>query len=132
MLEFSCLRDRLFKDERSEPSDRSRKMKKDNIFSKIPNAISNEIFETIVVNKNVKIERIISGGHTTPEENWYDQRHDEWVILLRGIAEIAFEDEPQPITLKPGDYVFIPAFCRHRVTRTDDKQPTVWLAVHFA
>ncbi len=57
-------------------------MKKDNIFSRIPASIPDEIFETIVQNENVKIERIISDGHATPEDSWYDQDHDEWVILL--------------------------------------------------
>ncbi|MBP1747663.1 MAG: cupin protein [Deltaproteobacteria bacterium] len=106
-------------------------MKKDNIFSRIPNTIPDEIFDTIIQNDNVKIERIISDGHTTPIDRWYDQERDEWVILLKGIAEILFENEPQPVTLKPGDHVLIPAFCRHRVTRTDEKQPTVWLAIHM-
>jgi cupin 2 domain-containing protein len=106
-------------------------MKKDNIFLRIPAAMPDEIFETIAENAHVKIERIISDGHTTPEDSWYDQDHDEWVILLKGIAEVTFENEPQPLILKPGDYVLIPAFSRHRVIRTDEKQPTVWLAVHL-
>lgn len=106
-------------------------MKKDNIFSRIPGSIPDEIFETIVQDEKIKIERIISDGHATPEENWYDQDHDEWVILLKGMAEIIFEDEGQPVTIKPGDHVLIPAFCRHRVTRTDANQPTIWLAIHM-
>lgn len=106
-------------------------MKKENIFSRVPETIPDEIFETIVQNETVKIERIISDGHTTPEESWYDQGHDEWVILVKGAAELVFEDDAQPLTLKPGDYVYIPAFCRHRVTRTDPNQPTIWLAVHL-
>jgi cupin 2 domain-containing protein len=106
-------------------------LKKDNIFSRIPDAIPDEIFETIFQNDTVKIERIISDGHTTPGEQWYDQDYDEWVILLKGMAELAFENEGQPMVLKPGDYIFIPAFCRHRVTRTDANQPTIWLAVHL-
>ena len=106
-------------------------MKKDNIFSRIPIAIPDEIFETIAQNENIKIERIISDGHTTPEDSWYDQDRDEWVMLLRGTAEILFENEGQPVTLKPGDYVLIPAFSRHRVLRTDSNQPTIWLAIHM-
>ncbi len=106
-------------------------MKKDNIFLKIPSTLPDEIFETIAENENIRIERIISDGHTTPEDSWYDQDRDEWVILLKGIAEITFENEAQPLTLKPGDHVIIPAFCRHRVSRTDPNQPTIWLAVHF-
>ena len=107
-------------------------MKKDNIFSRVPKVIPDEIFETIVLSGSIKIERIISDGHTTPEDSWYDQDHDERVILLKVIAEITFEDEPQPMTLKPGDYVLIPAFTRHRVIRTDKKQPTIWLAIHLS
>jgi cupin 2 domain-containing protein len=106
-------------------------MKKNNIFSNIPPAIPDEIFETIVEKNGVTIERIISDGHTTPEESWYDQSHDEWVILVKGTAELVFEDGGQPVTLKPGDYILIPAFTRHRVTRTDPNQPTIWLAIHF-
>jgi cupin 2 domain-containing protein len=30
----------------------------------------------------------------------------------------------------PGDWLEIPARCRHRVAWTDPNQETVWLAVH--
>jgi cupin 2 domain-containing protein len=33
--------------------------------------------------------------------------------------------------LKPGDYMMIPAGCRHRVEQSDASQKTVWLAVHI-
>ena len=32
----------------------------------------------------------------------------------------------------PGDWVWLPARCRHRVAWTDPDAPTVWLAVHLA
>lgn len=106
-------------------------MKTDNIFSGIPADIPEEIFETIAESSPVRIERIISRGQATPQGVWYDQDLDEWVILLKGSAEILFDAEVRPLTLLPGDHILIPAHCRHRVTRTDDREPTVWLAVHY-
>ena len=32
------------------------------------------------------VERIVSWGHVTPEGQWYDQKKDEWVLLLEGAA----------------------------------------------
>ncbi|MFP4598559.1 MAG: DNA-3-methyladenine glycosylase I [Persicimonas sp.] len=36
-----------------------------------------EFFEVLVGGENVRIERIISHGHTTPEGEWYDQDDDD-------------------------------------------------------
>jgi len=35
-------------------------------------------------------------------------------------------------TLGAGDWLHLPAHCRHRVVWTDAAQPTIWLAVHVA
>lgn len=51
--------------------------------------------------------------------------------MVKGLAEILFEDEADPVKLKPGDHILIPAYRRHRVIRTDENQPTIWLAVHM-
>lgn len=104
---------------------------KGNIFYGIPEEIPEEIFETIGGGAAVKIERIISRGQATPAGKWYDQDLNEWVILLRGSAEIAFEGTDEIIALEPGDYLNIAAHCRHRVSRTDEVRPTVWLAIHY-
>lgn len=77
-----------------------------------------------------KLERIISTGHATPEGQWYDQDFDEWVVLLSGSAAIRFEDAPKEVSMRPGDYLLIPAHRRHRVEWTDGTKPTVWLALH--
>ncbi|MFA6570936.1 MAG: cupin domain-containing protein [Bacteroidota bacterium] len=100
-----------------------------NIFENIPSSFNDEIFESIVQNKNLTIERIISSGQTSPEGEWFNQEKDEWVILLQGSAELKFEDISY--TLKSGDYVLIPAHKLHRVERTDENTQTIWLAVHF-
>ena len=78
----------------------------DNIFHFTHQLIDQEIFETIVNSRNVKIERIISTGQTTPKDSWYDQEQDEWVILLQGQATLLFLDNSS-IKLKSGDYLLI-------------------------
>lgn len=78
----------------------------------------------------IRIERIVSNGHATPLEAPFDQDHDEWVLLLRGSAELWIDGEGEH-DLRPGDHVLIPAHRIHRVTRTSQTEPTVWLAVHF-
>ncbi len=49
----------------------------DNIF-RLPELLKNEeIFGTIIKTKNLKIERIVSTGQTTPEDTWYSQEQEE-------------------------------------------------------
>jgi cupin 2 domain-containing protein len=102
-----------------------------NILASLPPAISGEVFETIAGAGDVRIERIVSNGQSTPEGEWYDQEQDEWVLLLAGSAGLLFEDSPEPVILAAGDHLLIPAGCRHRVTWTDTVGTTVWLTVHF-
>lgn len=105
-------------------------MQRDNIFANIPQDLPDEVMETLVNSGNVRIERIVSSGQSTPEGEWYDQQQDEWVLLLTGSAGLIFENEAGVLTLTAGDYVMIPARCRHRVAWTDSREQTVWLAVH--
>jgi cupin 2 domain-containing protein len=51
--------------------------------------------------------------------------------VLAGEAKLRFEDEPAARTLRPGNFVDIPAHRRHRVDWTHPTEPTVWLAVHY-
>lgn len=101
-----------------------------NIFAALPEALENEVFEDIVNSENIRIERIISHGQSSPETGWYDQDQNEWVIVLAGSGTLQFEHEEE-VQLKPGDYLLIPAHQRHRVVRTAIDEPTVWLAVFF-
>jgi cupin 2 domain-containing protein len=41
------------------------------------------------------------------------------------------EGQVEPIEMRPGDSVLLPAHCRHRVSWTDPDQVTIWLALHF-
>ena len=104
---------------------------KQNLFSNIPESFPREIFDTLLENNRFKLERIISSGQPTPENDWYDQEKDEWVVLLKGKAGLRFENESEVIELTPGDHLMIPAHKKHRLEWTDEKQKTVWLALHF-
>jgi cupin 2 domain-containing protein len=102
-----------------------------NIFSDIPDTVSDEIIETIISSETISIERIISKGHRSPEGFWYDQEKDEWVILIKGAARLRFEHQDEPVSMNPGDHIHIPAHCRHRVEWTDPDCATIWIAVFF-
>lgn len=101
-----------------------------NIFDSIPTDLSSEVFEDLVTSEKVKIERIISKGHSSPDVGWYDQEQSEWVIVIAGRAIIGFDDKPS-VTLKAGDYLNIPAHQKHKVAWTDPDVETVWLAVFY-
>lgn len=102
-----------------------------NLFGAIPSALQDELIQVLAESGNVRIERIVSDGHTTEPGEWYDQAWDEWVLLASGSAVVLFENNSVPAVLNPGDHLLIPAHCRHRVEQTDSGGKTVWVAVHF-
>ena len=101
-----------------------------NIMSSLPRNAAQELIVTLLATRNVRIESIVSHGHASPDGFWYDQDWAEWVIVVKGSAELLFDGESAPRVLNSGDYLEIPPHARHRVTATDPHQPTVWLAVH--
>ena len=105
-------------------------MKTVNIYNQIPDNLSEEVFEVLVQSKDVKIERIISKGHKSPDTGWYDQEQNEWVLVLKGNASICFENETV-IKLNVGDYINISAHSKHRVISTSAITETIWLAIHY-
>lgn len=102
-----------------------------NLFENIPEHLPDELFDTLLEKDSMRLERIVSRGHATPEGQWYDQPRDEWVTLLRGSAALVIEGREAPIVMAPGDQLLLPAHCRHRVAWTDPNQDTVWLALHY-
>ena len=102
-----------------------------NILSDIHKKHREEILEEIVSSGNVKVERIVSRGHETPEGRWYDQDRNEFVVVLNGEAELLFEEGNQRIKMIKGDYIVIPAHVKHRVERTHPRRNTIWLAVYY-
>ena len=101
-----------------------------NIFDDIPENLHSEVFESLVDSHNVRIERIISKGHTSPDTGWYDQENNEWVIILKGAADLSFADK-STVNLKMGDHIIISAHEKHRVSWTDPDTETIWLAIHY-
>ncbi len=88
-----------------------------------------EVLEGILKKENIRIERILSAGQTSPETGWYDQDENEFVILIQGNATIEFEDGIKE--LKTGDYLDIPAHKKHKVTYTSDDPVCIWIAVFY-
>ncbi len=56
----------------------------DNLFSDIPDCLTEELVTILAENQHVRIERIVSNGHSSPNGFWYDQEEFEWVIVLKG------------------------------------------------
>ena len=106
-------------------------MKPSNLLNHLPARLADERFDPLLQGADFRLERIISTGHTTPPEQWYDQEQEEWVLLLAGSAVLRFEQPAAQIALCPGDSLLIPAHCRHRVEATDPDHHTVWLALYF-
>ena len=101
-----------------------------NLYADIDRGLPNELIETLIQSDSVRIERIVSHGHASPADFWYDQSHCEWVVVLQGAARLRFQDET--VELSRGDSVNIPAHKKHRVEWTTPAEPTVWLAVHYS
>ena len=86
-----------------------------------------EFFETFLKGPgSLRVERIISHGHTTPDGQWYDQDQDEWVMVLEGNAKIGYPDGSE-VSLQKGDHCLLPKHTRHRVVATSS--PCIWLAM---
>ena len=104
---------------------------KKNIFSGIPDNLPDELIELIFENQDVKIERIVSKGHTSPHDFWYDQDKNEFVFLVCGEARLRFEKKEKLVHMKAGDYMVIHAHERHRVEWIAPDTETVWLTVYY-
>lgn len=84
-----------------------------------------ERFDELFRHRNLVIERIVSSADIQPTQ--YRQAQDEWVVLLRGEAEL--DVAGKKVRLEAGQHLFIPAGVPHTVTRTSDG--AMWLAVHL-
>ena len=104
-------------------------MQKYNIFEQIIVDKSEEKFFEIFKNEKIKIEKIVSNGQTSPDNFWYEQKENEFVLLLEGFAIVEFEDFE--MELKKGDCLNIKAMQKHRVKFTSLNETTVWFAVFY-
>lgn len=90
-----------------------------------------EQIDILMESSRVRMERIVSTGQATPEGHWYDPVGDEFVLLVAGAARLRIEGEAADRALESGDWIVLPAHCRHRVTWTQEMPPTIWLAIHY-
>jgi len=100
---------------------------KKNIFLNMQKNLDKELIETILKSKDIKIERIVSKNYSSPKDFWYNQKENEFILLINGQATLQFEDKF--LDLKKGDYLIIPAHTKHRVEKTDNE--TIWLTVFY-
>jgi cupin 2 domain-containing protein len=103
-----------------------------NLLNDIPQNLDEENFLELLKSEGLRVERIVSRGHSSPPSFWYDQPEAEWVLLLRGAAMLEFEGDDELLRLTPGDHVNIPPHRRHRVAWTAPDEPTVWLAIFYS
>ncbi len=108
-------------------------VKTGNLRSDLPQRpLADEIVDILLERPGLRVERIVSRGQVTPERQWYDQEADEWVLVIEGAARLRIEGEDEDRELAEGDWILLPAHCRHRVTWTRAEPPTIWLALHVA
>lgn len=100
-------------------------MRTGNLFADAAPPQEGERFEVILSHRNLVVERIVSSAALTPRE--YVQPQDEWVLLVRGEAVVRVAGEP--VSLRAGDHLFLPAGVPHRVEHTSEG--TLWLAIHL-
>jgi len=116
---------------RTEPQRPSMILATGNLLGSVPQKPKEEQFTELAASEHVRIERIVSRGHASATDDWYDEDDAEFVMVVAGAARLIFDGEEVPRALGPGDYAYIPPRKRHRVEWTDPHQATVWLAVHF-
>ena len=105
-------------------------MQTGNLMEQIPSDLPQELMQTLCESANVRVERIVSKGHASAPDFWYEQDDNEWVVLLSGGAVLQWGDGSFQ-SLAPGDYVLIPAGTRHRLEGTLADDLSIWLAVFF-
>jgi cupin 2 domain-containing protein len=100
-------------------------MQTGNLFADSIPPSTGERLEVLLSRRNLVIERIVSSARIAPMH--YEQAQDEWVLLLRGEAEL--DVAGQAVVLAAGDHVFLPSGTAH--TLKSASEGALWLAVHL-
>ena len=96
-----------------------------NVFEDASPPSAGERVDVLLTHRNLVVERIVSAANMAPRE--YVQEQDEWVVLVRGEAEMEVAGEA--LSLKCCDYLFLPSGTAHTVKSASDG--AMWLAVHL-
>jgi cupin 2 domain-containing protein len=105
-------------------------MRTGNLRRGIPALLPDELLTPLAHGRNVRVERIVSRGHTSAPGAWYDQAETELVFLMQGHARLEIEGQGE-LDLSPFDFVELPPHVRHRVTFTAPNVDTIWLAIFY-
>ena len=101
-----------------------------NLFEGIPKDLPEKLTIDLFKSESLRIERIVSQGHSSEADFWYDQAEHEWVVVLQGKAELEYECG-EVKSLNTGDCELIPAHSKHRVKSTSVEPKCIWLAIFF-
>lgn len=99
-----------------------------NLFESDELPFTEEITTVLCETSNMRVERILSMGQTSPEGFWYDQEELEWLTLLTGEALVEYEDG-RAVMLHAGEMLTIEPHERHRVAYTSVEPLCTWLCV---
>lgn len=72
---------------------------------------------------------VLNESSPSASDFWYNQPQYEWVIVLKWVARLEFEDGM--VAMMPGDFLDIPAFKNHRVDWTTLDGPAMWLGAFY-
>jgi cupin 2 domain-containing protein len=73
-----------------------------NLFADIPESLPEELTEVLAEHQHIRIERVVSTGHASPEGFWYDQDEHEWVVVYSVPAAFFALPPFKPPDLFPG------------------------------
>ena len=103
----------------------------DNLFQTRCPPLGEEVSRELVSGQGWQLKLICSNAFCSPEQSWMDQSETEWVLVLRGSAQLRFQGDGGVMDLSPGDHLFIPPHRLHRVERSDPDPGTLWLALYW-
>ena len=98
-----------------------------NLFEYKQGDFSSELIDIVYEDDAIRVERIVSMGHTTPEDFVYDQDENELVSVLEGEAELLLYDIGERIFLRKGDSFMLLSGVRHKVIYTSE--PCIWMCI---
>lgn len=84
-----------------------------------------EITKILEKGKYFRIEKIMSNCSSSEKGFWYDQKEDEFVMIIEGEARLNIEGRIN--IMKKGDYIFIKKHTKHRVEATTEN--CLWLCI---
>jgi cupin 2 domain-containing protein len=64
-----------------------------NLLSHLPRNLPEELTTVLQEGMGVRIDRIVSTGHQSPDGFWYDQSENEVVMVLNCAARIELKDQ---------------------------------------